>query len=101
MAGGTTTIIDCVVPGPEETLIEAYNKWRGWADEKVCCDYGLKMALASVTEDSLKEMHELTSEEFGVNTLYMSMTGDSKLNDQDLLLVGFEPGPRMNGFLHF
>ena len=57
LAGGTTTVIDCVMPGQDESLVEAYNKWRGWADEKVCCDYGLKVALpGEITEDSLKEM---------------------------------------------
>ncbi len=83
--GGTTTVIDCVMPGADESLIEAYNKWRGWAEEKACCDYGLKVALPSVTEDSLKEMQELTGEEFGVNTFFMSMEGENKLSDSSLL----------------
>lgn len=85
LAGGTTTVIDCVMPGQDESLVEAYNKWRGWADEKVCCDYGLKVALpGEITEDSLKEMKELSGEEFGINTFSMSMAGENMLNDQDL-----------------
>ena len=73
------------MPGQDESLVEAYNKWRGWADEKVCCDYGLKVALPGViTEDSLKEMKELSGDEFGVNTFFMSMTGDHMLTDHDL-----------------
>lgn len=89
MAGGTTTVIDCVMPGKDEPLKEAYNKWRGWAEEKVCCDYGLRVALPAVNEDTLKDMAELTSEEFGVNTFFMNMSGDQKLTD-DELLRGFE-----------
>ena len=27
-------IMDMVVPAPGETLIEAFAKWRKWADEK-------------------------------------------------------------------
>ena len=54
IAGGTTTVIDTVLPGKDGSLVEAYNKWRGWADEKVCCDYGLKVALPSISEDSLQ-----------------------------------------------
>ena len=50
------------MPGQDESLVEAYNKWRGWADEKVCCDYGLKVALpGEITEDSLKEMKGMYS----------------------------------------
>ena len=78
------------MPEQDESLIEAYNKWRGWADEKVCCDYGLKVALppGDMTEDCLKEMQELTQEEFGVNTFFMSML-DDQVNDE-YLLKGFE-----------
>ena len=54
IAGGTTTVIDTVLPGKDGSLVEAYNKWRGWADEKVCCDYGLKVSLPSISEDSLQ-----------------------------------------------
>lgn len=85
IAGGTTTVIDTVQPGKEESLIEAYNKWRGWADEKVCCDYGLKMALPVVSEESLQDVHELTTEEFGINTFHVSMEGENKLSDEDLM----------------
>ena len=31
LAGGTTSIIDFVIPDPQEPLMDAYKKWRGWA----------------------------------------------------------------------
>mgnify|MGYP003392567405 FL=1 len=33
LAGGNTTIIDFVIPDPQENILDAYKKWRGW-DEK-------------------------------------------------------------------
>ena len=45
MAGGTTSIIDFVIPAPQQRLMDAYRDWRGWA-EKSAGDYEkLKMIL--------------------------------------------------------
>lgn len=33
MAGGTTQIIDFVIPNPQQPLMEAYKEWRGWAEK--------------------------------------------------------------------
>ena len=33
--GGTTMVVDMVVPDEGEGVKEAYDKWRRWADEKV------------------------------------------------------------------
>ncbi len=79
LVGGTTTVIDCVHPDDDESLIEAYNKWRGWAEDRACCNYALRLALppgaAPLTEDTKREMEELTGEEYGVNTFDVPMGG--------------------------
>ena len=36
--GGTTSIIDFVIPAPQQSLLEAYKTWRGWA-AKAATDY--------------------------------------------------------------
>lgn len=41
LAGGTTTVIDFVIPSPGESLIAAFDKWSGWAKESVM-DYGVR-----------------------------------------------------------
>src|SRR5579864_533433 len=38
IAGGTTMIIDFVIPNPQEKLLDAFKKWRGWS-EKAAADY--------------------------------------------------------------
>ena len=35
LKGGTTMVVDMVVPDKDESLVEAYDKWRRWADDKV------------------------------------------------------------------
>ena len=47
LAGGTTTVLSLATPQPGETLLTAYDRWRGWADGQVCCDYGLHVAVTS------------------------------------------------------
>ena len=41
VAGGTTCIIDFIIPKKGESVLQAYNSWRHRADQKVVCDYAL------------------------------------------------------------
>lgn len=40
VAGGTTMLIDFVIPPKGTSLVEAYHKWRKKADDKIVCDVG-------------------------------------------------------------
>lgn len=44
------------------SLLEAYDKWRNWADPKVCCDYGLHVAVTWWSEKVAQEMEVLCKE---------------------------------------
>ena len=45
LSGGTTMIIDFVLGGKNQSLIDNYNQWRSWADPKVMCDFSFHMAI--------------------------------------------------------
>ncbi len=45
LVGGTTTVVDCVHPAKGEAMTDAYSKWRGWAEDRACCDYALRVAV--------------------------------------------------------
>lgn len=85
LAGGTTMVVDLVIPEEGETLKEAHDKWRRWAENKVCCDYALKMALPRVDAETLDEMEELATSEYGVNIYHLSMAGRHMLKDNQML----------------
>src|SRR5262245_2974697 len=43
-AGGTTMIIDFVIPNPRQRIMEAYRQWREWA-QKAVSDYSFHVAI--------------------------------------------------------
>lgn len=66
LAGGTTMIIDFVIPNPQQRLMEAYREWRLWA-EKSCSSYSFHVAVTWWDETVHADMGTLVKEE-GVNS---------------------------------
>ncbi|EGC32199.1 dihydropyrimidinase [Dictyostelium purpureum] len=85
VAGGTTFIIDFVIPTKGQSLLEAYDQWRKWADEKVNCDYSLHMAVTWWSEQVSKEM-EILVKERGVNSfkVFMAYKNSFMVTDEEM-----------------
>jgi len=66
MAGGTTTIIDFVIPAPKQRLMDAYRQWREWA-QKSASDYSFHVAVTWWDQSVHDDMGTLVREE-GVNS---------------------------------
>ena len=62
MPSAPTHTVDFVVPKKDESAVEAYDRWRGWADAKVCCDYGLHVGVTSWGADTAAQMEELVND---------------------------------------
>ncbi|KAF8372586.1 dhp-2 [Pristionchus pacificus] len=85
VAGGTTMIIDFVIPTKDSTPLKAYKQWREWADPKVCCDYALSMAITTWNENVAKEMEIVTGDEYGINSFkfFLAYKGVFMVRDEE------------------
>ncbi|XP_058455298.1 dihydropyrimidinase isoform X2 [Malaya genurostris] len=85
VAGGTTTVIDFVIPKKGESLLEAYDTWRVRADSKVVCDYGLHVAITWWSKSVRDEM-KILCQERGVNSFkcFMAYKGLFQVTDSEL-----------------
>ncbi|KAJ1373879.1 Dihydropyrimidinase 2 [Parelaphostrongylus tenuis] len=85
LAGGTTMIIDFVIPTKESSPLPAYKQWREWADSKVCCDYGLSMAITSWNAKIQSEMEEVVKPEYGINSFkfFLAYAGMFMVHDDE------------------
>ncbi|KAM9436617.1 dihydropyrimidinase [Clarias gariepinus] len=88
VAGGTTMILDFVIPQKGGSLLEAYDRWRRIADAKVCCDYSLHVAV-TWWDDSVKQEMETLVRGRGVNSFktFMAYKDLFMLRDDELYAV--------------
>ncbi len=84
LAGGTTMIIDFVIPNPQQSLMEAYQTWRGWA-EKACADYSFHVAVTWWDDSVNEDMGRLVREE-GVNSFKHFMAYKNAIMADDEVL---------------
>jgi dihydropyrimidinase len=84
-AGGTTMIIDFVIPTPRQNLIDAYRTWRGWA-EKAATDYSFHVAITWWDETVHRDMGSLVAK-FGVNSFKHFMAYKNSIMADDEVLV--------------
>ena len=85
LAGGTTTIIDFVIPNPQQPLMEAFNDWRGWA-EKAAGDYAFHVAITWWDESVHRDMGVL-AHEHGVSSFKHFMAYKNAIMCDDEVLV--------------
>jgi dihydropyrimidinase len=85
LAGGTTSIIDFVIPNPKQSCSEAFHAWRGWA-EKAAADYAFHVAVTWWDESVHRDMGML-AHEHGVQSFKHFMAYKNAIMCDDETLV--------------
>jgi dihydropyrimidinase len=85
LAGGTTMIIDFVIPNPQQNVMEAYRQWRDWAEKSVA-DYAFHVAITWWDETVGKDMEALVRDH-GVNSFKHFMAYKGAIMADDEILV--------------
>ena len=83
LSGGTTTIIDMIVPD-ERGLLVALDEWLERANRQASCDFGFHMSITNWSEKIFNEMSDVVSK--GVNTFkhFMAYKGALMVNDDQM-----------------
>uniref|UniRef100_A0A8C1VVC2 Dihydropyrimidinase like 3 n=1 Tax=Cyprinus carpio TaxID=7962 RepID=A0A8C1VVC2_CYPCA len=93
LAGGTTMIVDHVIPEPGSSLLEAFERWREWADEKACCDYSLDFhSVFLCVYEQLYEIFTFLGEHGGIAQVHAE-NGEIIAEEQNRMLEMGITGP--------
>jgi dihydropyrimidinase len=85
LAGGTTMIIDFVIPNPKQRILDAHRQWREWA-QKAAADYSFHVAITWWDETVREDMGTLVREH-GVNSFKHFMAYKNAIMCDDETLV--------------
>ena len=87
VAGGTTTILDFIIPNRNQSLIEARDFWMNNA-KKAVADYGFHMAVTWYGEQVERDMRRVYSED-GISSfkVFMAYTGAIGVDDDEMIGV--------------
>jgi dihydropyrimidinase len=82
-SGGTTLVVDFVIPGPDG-MLAALDDWEAKAKRQASCDYSLHMCVNGWSKKHFDEMPKVI--ERGINTFkhFMAYKGALMVNDDEM-----------------
>lgn len=86
VAGGTTSIIDFIIPGRKQSLLDARDFWMGNA-KKAVADYAFHMAVTWFDDQVKREMAHVFHED-GIQSFKIFMAYRGAIGVDDVELIG-------------
>ncbi|MFD1910797.1 dihydropyrimidinase [Halodurantibacterium flavum] len=83
VSGGTTMVVDFVIPGPDG-MLPALDLWAERAARQASCDYGFHMSVTGWSEQIFGDMEQVVAR--GVNSFkhFMAYKGALMVNDDEM-----------------
>ncbi len=93
LAGGTTTLVEMICPGPADEPYDAYQLWRSKADGIAAVDYTFHMSVVRFQERVREQFARIVREGVASFKVFLAYKGALDLSDEDLFAaMGFAKG---------
>ncbi len=84
LAGGTTTLIEMICPGPSDEPIAAFETWKSKADGLAAVDYTFHMSVVRFEEHIRDQFREIVKAGVASFKVFLAYKGALNLSDEHL-----------------
>lgn len=85
VVGGTTTLIEMCVPGPDDDLAEAFGLWSGKAEGLSACDYTFHMGVPRLkTKKDERQLRKIVEQGISSFKIFLAYKGAFSVSDEEL-----------------
>jgi dihydropyrimidinase len=84
LAGGTTTIIEMICPGPKDEPWDAYQLWRAQAKKKAAVDYSFHMSVVRFDSKARPQFEKIVKDGIPSFKVFLAYKGALDLSDEHL-----------------
>ncbi len=85
LAGGTTTVIEMICPGPDDEPRAAFDEWKGLAEAGACCDFTFHLSVVRFDDVAKQQVRDLVAND-GVASfkVFLAYKGALDIADEQL-----------------
>jgi dihydropyrimidinase len=84
LAGGTTTLIEMICPGPRDEPWDAYQLWRSQAKKKAAVEYSFHMSVVRFDKKAQPQFERIVKDGIASWKVFLAYKGALDLSDADL-----------------
>lgn len=84
LCGGTTSLIDFVIPGKDEEPFEAWETWREQSEGNACSDYTYHMAITRFDDQVEEQLREIVDRGITSFKVFLAYKGAFGIDDEEL-----------------